>query len=307
MALGESQLQHIAIDQIQLNPEQPRRVFDATALDELAASISDRGILQPLLVEACAAGYILHAGERRLRAARQAGLTHVPAQVLPPLNGAGRGARVINAFVENVLREDMTPIEEARAISEMRSMGLTNLDISQRTGININTIAQRLVLLDLDPELQDLVAKGELPRDHRVAKALLSVADKNTRIKLGARLARPGITVNAILDACRRINEKLAQQEAVVVEKRPALAISGAAGTTGKPVKWRDMRAAAQGMCDTCDLKSGLAGIAEPAWSIVLEMTGRVCDRCSLRANASLDICRQCPAVDLLRRLVPNG
>jgi ParB/RepB/Spo0J family partition protein len=277
-------------------------------MQELAASIKDRGILQPLLVEECDDGcYILHAGERRLRAAGMAGLTVVPAQVLPPLNGTGKRERIMNACVENMMRQDMTAVEEAHAIHQLRQLGLSNTEIWQKTGVNINTIAHRLLILDLEPELQALVGSGQLPRDGRAIKALLSVADSETRIKLGSRLARPGVTISTIVNACAKLNEHVAQRQSIESESTPMIGLSGATKQSTAALKWQTVRSAAQGMCDKCDVKASLPKVPEPAWLLIISSARAVCDGCSLRANAAnLDMCRQCPGVDLLKRLVVN-
>ena len=303
------QLKTIELKAIKPNPNQPRRHFDADALQELAASIKERGVLQPILVEQSIDGYILHAGERRVRAAEMVGLMVVPAQVLPPMNGTGTRERIINAFAENVLREDMTPTEEARAIYELRKLGLTNTDISLKTGVNINTIAHRLLILDLDKELQELIAIGHLPRDGRAIKALLSIADKETRNKLGKRLARPGVTINTIVATCQRLNEKLSLQQAATGNKAPMIALTDVSKAKGEPVKWRNVRASAQAMCDKCDVKASLPDVPEPAWSIIVSTAQAVCADCSLRpmAGVNLDVCRDCPGVDLLKRLVAHA
>jgi ParB family chromosome partitioning protein len=134
------------------NPEQQRRLFDEAArLQELAASIKERGLLQPILVEEVGDGtYILHAGERRLRAHQLLKRQSIAARVMPALNGDGRQERLLNAFVENTMREDMSPMEEARALGELQQLGLTMGQISQKTGMNFGTIEGRLVLLRLD-------------------------------------------------------------------------------------------------------------------------------------------------------------
>lgn len=305
------ELSKIPVAQIAPNPEQPRKEFDRSAMEDLIASVQERGILQPLLVEEGPdGGYILHAGERRLRAAKAVGMTEVPAQIIPALNGDGRQERIINAYVENSMRSDMTPIEEAQALDALRQLGLNNIQISQKTGVNLVSLASRLLLLELDPELQAHVADGTLPRDARVTKALLSVNDREARVALGTKIARPGVSIKAVVNACNRLNEKMAMEEATAGEEVPAIALSDAGKVASpKPQKWERIRVAAQAACDACDVKASLNGVAEPAWSLVISSARGVCEECSLRpsSHSQLDVCRQCPAVDLLKRLVPNA
>lgn len=291
------------------NPEQPRRLFDEAArLQELAASIKDRGLLQPILVEEVGDGtYILHAGERRLRAHQLLKRQSIAARVMPALNGDGRQERLLNAFVENTMREDMSPMEEARALGELQQLGLTMGQISQKTGMNLGTIEGRLVLLRLDEPLQELVDRELLPRDPRAARAIMSIEDPAVRVKLGTVLARPGVTIKAIQAACERVKEQMRQTSSSEADSctAPMIALSNAGGQREATVKWRNARAAAAAVCNDCDVKQSLRDVPEPAWSLLLTHADAVCTECSMRptASASLNVCKACPAVDLLKKL----
>lgn len=295
----------IDITKIVPNPEQPRKQFDEAGLQELAASIRERGLLQAILVEEVGDGtYILHAGERRLRAHRLLGKQSIAARVLPSLNGEGRQERLLNAFVENTMREDMSPMEEARALGELHDLGLTMQQICKKTGMNFGTVEGRLVLLRLDEPLQKLVDQGLLPRDPRAARSLLEIEDAEVRVKLGTRLARPGVTIKALMAACDRVKDQLKQIQAGPPAFAPMIALSQAGGQREAAPKWTHVRAAAAAMCDQCDVKASLKGAPEPAWGMVLASATAVCDGCSLRPAAmNMDICQQCPGVDLLKRL----
>jgi len=291
------------------NPEQPRRHFDETTLQALADSIAERGLLQAILVEESGDGtYIIHDGERRWRAHQLLGRQSIAAAVRPALNGDGDRERLLNAFVANAQRADLSPMEEAQAFGRLRDMGMTVQEIVKATGVNMGTVDGRLLLSRLDEPLQALVEQGLLPIDPRVTRALLTVEDGEMRVKLGARLARPGITINAIMKACERLNEQLQQQAVRQEVKEPMIALA-TAGKTPKAetaVKWPNVRAAAAAMCEQCDVKASLRGVAEPAWGMVLTSAKAVCDSCSLRPapGMNMDICAQCPGVDLLKRLV---
>lgn len=234
------------------------------------------------------------------------GRQSIAARVLPALNGIGGRERLLNAFVANAQREDLTPMEEARTFGRLRDLGMTVQEIVKATGINMGTVDGRLLLLRLDEPLQALVDAELLPRDPRVARKLMEIEDAEMRVKLGQRLARPGITINAIISACDRLAEQVRQQAVLAVVAEPMIALAGTAPKAETPVKWPNARAAAAAMCAQCDVKASLRGVEEPAWGLVLASAKAVCDSCSLRpaAGANMDICMQCPGVDLLKRLV---
>jgi ParB family chromosome partitioning protein len=159
----------IPIAHIKPNPEQPRRAFDPTALQELADSIRMHGILQPLLVREGLAGYELIAGERRLRAAEIAGLSEVPV-IVHPGSGGRLEERLELALVENLQRTDLNAIEEARAIQRLlRDFGLTQEALGERIGKNRVTIAQSVRLLGLPELAVKAIESGAVTAGHGIA------------------------------------------------------------------------------------------------------------------------------------------
>ncbi len=159
----------IAIAEIKPNPEQPRRAFDAVALQELADSIRIHGILQPLLVREGLAGYELIAGERRLRAAEIAGLAEVPV-IVHPGSGGRLEERLELALVENLQRTDLNAIEEARAIQRLlRDFGLTQEALAERIGKNRVGIAQSVRLLGLSEPAIKAIEGGSITAGHGIA------------------------------------------------------------------------------------------------------------------------------------------
>jgi ParB family chromosome partitioning protein len=159
----------IAIAEIKPNPEQPRRSFDPTSLQELADSIRIHGILQPLLVREGMAGYELIAGERRLRAAEIAGLAEVPV-IVHPGSGGRLEERLELALVENLQRTDLNAIEEARAIQRLlRDFGLTQEALAERIGKNRITISQSVRLLGLPEPAIKAIESGAITAGHGVA------------------------------------------------------------------------------------------------------------------------------------------
>jgi ParB family transcriptional regulator, chromosome partitioning protein len=159
----------IAIADIRPNPEQPRRSFTPESLRELADSIRMHGILQPLLVREGLEGFELIAGERRLRAAAIAGLTEVPV-IVHPTSGGRLEERLELALVENLQRENLNPIEEARAIQRLlRDFGLTQEALGERIGKNRVTIAQSIRLLNLPESAITAIENGATTAGHGIA------------------------------------------------------------------------------------------------------------------------------------------
>lgn len=182
----------IPLGQIEPNPSQPRRRFAAEELEELATSIRQHGVLQPLLVSERAPGrYVLVAGERRWRAAELADLAVVPAVIREHLGDDGL---LELALVENLQRRDLTPLEEARAFEQLRSnLGLSQAEIAERVGIDRSTVANALRLLKLPPEVREWVEEGALTAGH--ARTLLAFEQEGDRIAWGRRTIEAGLSV----------------------------------------------------------------------------------------------------------------
>ena len=178
-------LRDVAVELIRPNPEQPRRDFDGESLLALAESIKARGVLQPLVVRALPGGsYELVAGERRLRASKLAGLERVPAIV----RETEESERLELALIENMAREDLSPIEEARACATLvDDLGVTKEELGRRVGRSRVAISNAIRLLDLPDEAQAMLQSGELSAGH--GRALLMCKDHTARRRL-AREAR---------------------------------------------------------------------------------------------------------------------
>jgi ParB family chromosome partitioning protein len=160
----------LPIDEIAPNPHQPRVRFDEQAIRELADSIRSSGVLQPVLVRRAGNGYELVAGERRLRAARMAGLTRIPAVI----RDVADRDMIEMALVENIQREELNPIEEAKAYQQLsEKTGLTHDQISERVGKQRVSITNSMRLLTLPPEVQDMVSRETITAGH--ARALLAL------------------------------------------------------------------------------------------------------------------------------------
>jgi ParB family transcriptional regulator, chromosome partitioning protein len=185
----------LAIAEISPNPLQPRRHFPPQGLAELAASIQQYGVLQPVVVvRAPEGGYHLIAGERRWRAAQQAGLARIPAVVREP--GSSTDDLAL-ALIENLQREDLTPIEEARAYHHLRSeLGLSQEEIASRVGKDRSTVANALRLLTLPLAIQESVDAGALSAGH--ARSLAGVGDREQQTALAVRCQQEGWSVREL-------------------------------------------------------------------------------------------------------------
>ena len=182
----------IEISSIFANPNQPRKVFDQTALQELADSIAKHGVIMPIIVNKSGDRYMIIAGERRFRASKLAGLNTVPVIVK---NYNERQIKEIS-LIENLQREDLNPIEAATAMrSLMDDYGLTQEDLADRIGKSRPAIANTLRLLSLSPEVIKLVANGNLSAGH--ARALISVPQID-QIKLAENIVKDGASVRDV-------------------------------------------------------------------------------------------------------------
>src|SRR5437899_3097130 len=185
-------LLEVPLDQIEASQSQPRKFFNPETLDELAASIRASGVIQPVIVRRRGAGYQLIAGERRWRAARQAGLEHIPAVV----RDATDAQSLELALVENLLREDLNPMEEAEAYQRLLAeFGWTQEELAQRVGRDRSSIANCLRLLKLPALIQADLRAGRLTMGH--ARALLSVDSPDEQLKLREQILAHSWSVRA--------------------------------------------------------------------------------------------------------------
>jgi ParB family chromosome partitioning protein len=193
-------LEELPIDSIVPNPNQPRVHFDEESLNDLAASIREIGVLQPILVRPASSGsgYELLAGERRWRASRRAGLAVIPA-VVRATDDLGSVER---ALVENLHRQDLTPLEEAAAYQQLiEDFQFTHEQVATRVGKSRSAVSNMLRLLALPPSIQSLLADGRLSAGH--AKALLSTPDRAFQEQLARRAVADGWSVRAVEEAVR--------------------------------------------------------------------------------------------------------
>ncbi|UCF30915.1 MAG: ParB/RepB/Spo0J family partition protein [bacterium] len=182
----------VPIGEVFPNPEQPRRAFDRERLEELAASIREKGVIQPILVHRVPGGYEMVAGERRLRASKLAGLERVPVHV----RRIGDD-RLELALIENIQRENLNPIEEAQAYRELQGQhGLTQEDIAERVGKDRATVANALRLLSLPEFVKEELIKGTISAGH--ARALIGLRDEASVRSVLGRILKMGLSVREV-------------------------------------------------------------------------------------------------------------
>jgi ParB family chromosome partitioning protein len=183
----------LPLSSIHANPMQPRTVFQADRLDELAASIRANGIIQPIVVRQYQDGYQIVAGERRWRAAKLAGINEVPVVVQDVAD-----PRMLElALIENIQREDLNPIETAHAYERLsRELGLSHEEIGRRTGKDRTSITNIVRLLKLPKEVQLLVAEHRLTMGH--ARAILGLPDATTQIQIAEKAAAQNLSVRQV-------------------------------------------------------------------------------------------------------------
>jgi ParB family transcriptional regulator, chromosome partitioning protein len=210
-------LVHLPVERIRASARQPRRRFDSEAGDGLADSVRAQGVLQPVVVRPLNGGYELIAGERRWRAARAAGLATVPAVV----RTADDRDSLLLGLVENVAREQLSPVEEARAYSVLLDefeLGLGN--VAEQVGRSKSAVSNRLRLLELPDDVLELVESGELTEGH--ARAVLAVPEHEDRRRLVRRILREGLSVRAAERAAQSAGSRRRPRRAGRVD--PALA-----------------------------------------------------------------------------------
>jgi ParB family chromosome partitioning protein len=222
-AAGE--LRELPVSLIKPNPTQPRTKFDEEALAALAASIEASGVVQPLLVRPLPDGsYELVAGERRWRAAQQAGIEKVPAVV----RDQEEAERLQAALIENMVREDLNPVEEAKACDALvRDLGLTKEELARRVGRSRPAVSNLIRLLELPDEALEMLEAGELSEGH--GKALLAAPGNDVRRRLARDAARGGWSVRETEERVRLASQPKAKPKRAPVDPDAQAALRDAA------------------------------------------------------------------------------
>lgn len=212
----------LPIEKVRPNPQQPRQRFEDEALNSLADSIREVGVLQPIVVTTDENGYVLIAGERRCRAAQIAGLAEIPALIREAdIDGA---SSLAEALIENVQREDLSPLEEAAAYQQlMADFGLTHEEVAGRVGKSRSAVTNTLRLLQLPTPIQGMVNRGELAAGH--ARALLGLEDIAYSVHIAERVVAEGWSVRQVEEAVKRRAGESAARVGATKRPRPAAII----------------------------------------------------------------------------------
>ena len=277
----------IPVDSVLPNPEQPRKQFDNAEIEILAASIKDHGLIMPIKVEECDGSYILIDGERRLRAVKLLGLHAIDANVRAQAT-SGKD-RLFQALIANMQRADLNVIEEARAYQKLRGFGLTLNAIARLSGRSLPHIELRLKLLELDPQIINLYSARKLPIEYNLVAKLARLPAKQA-VVLCKRWAANGTGIAAINRSLTKILSCPAAPDDIPLSRgnrSPVIVLSGAFETA--PGSFILTRLAADGSL--------------PSYALIQQSADETCQACDLHDIATTQLCCDCPAVDLLRRL----
>ncbi len=211
-AVKNKETDEIPLDQIQSNPYQPRKVFDEKELQELADSIKEQGVFQPILVKQTDTGYVLLAGERRVRAAKLAGLSTIPAVI----KDFTQQQMLELSLLENIQREDLSVIEEASSYQQLiEKLGYTQEDLAKRLGKSRTHVTNTLRLLSLPTEITQMVNEKKLTMGQ--VRPLVTIEDDDEKIRLAKMIAK--------LDLSARQAEMLAKKSAEGKKPKPAIVV----------------------------------------------------------------------------------
>lgn len=213
---------NLPLEDIEPNPQQPREHFDEEALQALADSMAEVGVLQPVVVRPNGDRYELIAGERRCRAAKRAGLESIPAIIRS--GDTNESASLAEALIENVQREDLSALEEAAGYQQlMADFGLTHDAVATKVGKSRSAVTNTLRLLQLPAAIQGMVNRGELSAGH--ARALLGIEDVPYAVHIAERVAAEGWSVRQVEEAAKKRAGEKATAAPGVKRPRPAAII----------------------------------------------------------------------------------
>lgn len=200
-------VEHIRVKSIKVNPYQPRKIFDETAIEELSASIKEHGVLQPIILRKVGTAYEIVVGERRFRAAKLAGLDEIPAVVRDLTDQESMEL----AILENLQREDLTPIEEAEAYQNlMDHLQLTQEQLAFRVGKSRPHIANHIRLLTLPEKVRNLISEGALSMGH--GRTLLGLRKKEQISIVAERTIKEGLNVRQLEKLVQKLNEDVPRE-----------------------------------------------------------------------------------------------
>ena len=213
-AASKKETDEIPLDQIQSNPYQPRKVFEEKELQELADSIKEQGVFQPILVKKTDVGYVLLAGERRVRAAKLAGLTTIPAVI----KDFTQQQMLELSLLENIQREDLSVIEEASSYQQLiEKLGYTQEDLAKRIGKSRTHVTNTLRLLSLPSEITDMVNEKKLTMGQ--VRPLVTIEDDQEKIRLAKMIAKLDLSARQAEMLAKKATEGKKPQPVVTVDQ----------------------------------------------------------------------------------------
>lgn len=268
----------IDITKVVPNPEQPRKDIDPAYIDELADSIRQHGLINPICVEAVDDHYILIDGECRWRAVQLAGLSKIEASIRPGMNGGGGQNRLVMAIVGNIQRRAMNPIDQACAYKKLVDMGKSIDAIAQLVGLHTSTITRYLSMLDMPVEVQSLYQSGRLKNETNGLVALQSILDRSLQIKVAQMAAKSELSGPQLARLIKRMKFKSTKRSHTKIE-RPQY----------DDCHWNMIT---QANLDIDEMTPEMKAAAE-----------ETCKDCLLYDVASNSTCRDCPGVSLLKLL----
>jgi ParB family chromosome partitioning protein len=226
------QVRMIALDAIDANPDQPRTVFEGGAIEELAQSIKEDGVIQPILLKPVGSRFMVVVGERRFRASKLAGLSEIPAVI----RDVSEEKILEIALVENIQREDLNPIEIAAALQRLSNeFQLSHEELAQRTGKDRTTITNLLRLLRLPSDVQEMVGEKKISMGH--ARALLSLPEEDQQRAAAQRIIRQNLSVRQAEQLVKQMQEPAEPVVKPAVDPNVAAAIARLEECLGAPVR----------------------------------------------------------------------
>ncbi len=322
---ADSTILHLSPNNLSIHPKNMRRVYPEHEVQAMLSSIKATGrVIHALRIvkNGMPGHFYVVDGNIRLQAAKLLVKESPDLKLKCELVDDTEAEQLLNMLVTSKFRFSPNPIDEARHYQRMmHEQGYTVEGIVNATGLASVTIENRLLLLTLDIAIQELVAKKELPSDHKVTKALLAIPDPKARVKMAERMAGQGASIKAIVSSCGKLTEKLreaadmstandaATKDAAGKKVTPASVVAAGASDDGRKVKedtkapWGAIRAAAREQCEACCQRpAALSKVSEPAWSIISHAAHETCCGCSIRAISSA--CAECPIIEMLKKLI---
>lgn len=273
---------NIPIDKIVPNPQQPRKEFDQNELNDLAESIQQHGVINPISVEEAGDHYMLIDGERRWRAAQLARLAEIPADIRPGMNGTGQQQRLVLALVGNLQRSDMNPMDTAEAFQKLRETGKSTAEISYLVNLVPSSILRYLRMLEFPKEVQDLYRSGKLKNETFGQQALMNIKDPELQIKVATIAAKSSYSGPQMAALIKRMKFR---------EQKSSLSRRTAHEHVSYDGHWNMVA------------QAGNPRIPEDMKKFAME----TCQECALYDEASNKMCRDCPAVVLLKKMLGVG